>query len=80
MKRNLFVPVLLAIVLGATFGFFIRGQFAIRQKMVGTSVLRDLSYAEFIANVGSSDWHVVEDRIYDAFPPLSRSPRIAREL
>ncbi len=80
MKRNLAVPVLLAVVLGAIIGFFVRGQFAIGQRSAGTAILRDLSFAEFIGSVGSSEWHVVEDRVYDTFPPLSRNPGIARRI
>ncbi len=80
MKRNFPVLLLLAVVIGATIGFFLRGQIAIGRKVTGTAILRDLSFTEFIATAGSYEWHVIEDRVYDAFPPLSRSPRMARRI
>lgn len=80
MKRNLPVLLFLAVMFGATVGFFLRGQIAIGHKSLGTAVLRELSFDDFIASVHSSEWQLVEDRVYDTFPPLSRNPAIARRI
>lgn len=80
MKRYLPVLILLAVTIGATVGYFLRGQMASGQKSLGTAILRELSFDEFIASFHSSEWELVEDRVYDTFPPLSRNPAIARRI
>jgi hypothetical protein len=80
MKQNLVLPLLLAVLVGAIVGFLFRGQLEIRPKSPGTAILHDLSFSEFITDVASLEWHVLEDRVYDTFPPLSRNPRIARRI
>lgn len=78
MKPSSVVKLLVAVVVSAVIIFFSRGNFSISQKVSGTAVLHDLSLTELTANLGASEWSVIEDRVYEAFPSLSQSPRIAR--
>ena len=64
----------------AAIGFFSGGQFSLRRSVLGTPVLHDLSLAELTANLGVSEWNIIEDKVYDTLPSLSRSPRIARRI
>ena len=80
MKPSSVVKLLVAVVVSAVIIFFSRGNFSISQKVAGTAVLHDLSLTELTANLGTSEWNVIEDRVYEAFPSLSRSPRIARRI
>ena len=48
--------------------------------MLGTAVLHDLSLVELLGNLGESEWNIIEVKVYDTFPSLTRSPRIARRV
>ena len=73
-------PLLLTGVIGFVIGLLIGGRMAVSQKIVPSPVLKDFTFANFIADVSSSEWTVVEDKAYDTLPPLSLSPRIARRI
>ena len=49
-------------------------------KSLPVRCLKDLSFPRFMGQVDASEWRVSVDRIADTFPPLSRSPRIARRI
>ena len=80
MIRNRIWPALLGLVVGLTGGFVIWGHFTDSAQSKGTAALREFSFPEVSARSGKADWQVIEDKIYDAFPPLSRSKRIARRI
>src|SRR5262249_37294516 len=70
----------LGLVLGGTLGSFVAGRFNQPAAPKGSALLRDFSLATVAAPAGQTNWHVVEDRIYESFPALARSPRIARRI
>lgn len=66
--------------MGIAIGFFAGRGFTVNQKVVPSDVLGELSFSKIISKVHSSEWEIIEDRVYDTLPPLSRSPRIARRI
>lgn len=79
MKRNwiwsLLVGVFLGVALGVVFTRSIR-----LPVPKGTALLREFSFAAIAAEAGVTNWQVIEDRTYERFPPLARSPCIARRI
>ena len=43
-------------------------------------MLRDFSFQEVAAKAGPIESHLIEDRIYQPFPPLARPSRIGRRI
>jgi hypothetical protein len=70
---------LLTAFIGFTAGFALRELNPVPEAK-GTSVLWEFSFSDLVSKAGPADWKVIEDRIFDGFPPLSRSKRIARRI
>ncbi len=80
MKPNRIWPALVGLVVGLAGGFFIWGPLRDSVEPKGTTALREFSFADVSAKAGEADWQVIEDKIYEEFPSLSRSKRIARRI
>jgi hypothetical protein len=80
MKQNVIVAAVAGVVVGILFGFLLRGQISARGTTQGTGVMQNFNFNQFITTAGSSEWEIVEDKIYDRLPPLSSTARIARRI
>ena len=80
MTRNCIRPTLLGLVVGLAGGFAFWGHFRSTAEPKGTTALREFSFTDVAAKAGQADWQIIEDKVYDAFPPLSRFKRIARRI
>jgi hypothetical protein len=80
MKRNWFWFLLFGLVLGFALGVASSARFSRPAVPKGTALLRDFSLAAVAAKAGQTNWQVIEDRIYEPFPALARSKRIARRI
>lgn len=80
MKRNWIWSLLLGLLLGLALGF-VFSEWANRPSMPKSSaLLREFSVTAVAAGVGHTNWQVLENRTYEPFPALARSPRIARRI
>src|SRR5215472_13314721 len=80
MKRASIGLLLLGLLLGGILGSLISERLSRPATPKGTALLRSFSLAAVAAKAGQTNWQVIEDRIYDPFPPLARSQRIARRM
>jgi hypothetical protein len=46
----------------------------------GSEFLRNLRFADLAAKAGEATWEILEDKIYEKFPPLGRSPHVGRRI
>ena len=80
MKRKWIGPLIIGLVLGISLGV-VFSPWVNRPRMPeGSAFFREFSFTEFAAGIEQTNWQVLEDRIYESFPSLARSQRIARRI
>jgi hypothetical protein len=68
------------IAAGVALGFAISARLHHLPQPTGSALLREFSLPAISAKTTCTNWHILEDRIYEQFPPLARSRRIARRI
>lgn len=80
MKSQWIWPLLLGLAFGLTLGVVFSDRLQRPPASKGTELLREFSLTAITAEMGPTNWQVIEDRIYQPFPALARSPRVARRM
>lgn len=80
MKRNWVWTLLVSLVLCVGVASSLWGLSGCTRPQHGTTFLRGFSLTEVASKAGESEWHILEDRMYEPFPAMARSKRIARRL
>lgn len=80
MKFHWIWPLVLGLILGAGLGFALSLRPSRAEMPKGSTLLHEFSFATIAAKLGTTNWHVVEDKIYEPFPTLARAKRIARRI
>ena len=75
-SRGSTIPIIVACLVGILVGRF----WVTSRQSPGSAVLRDFSFEAVVAKAEPIEWHVLEDRVYQPFPPLARPARIARRI
>src|SRR5512140_199914 len=80
MKTRWIWFVAAGLVVGGAAGFATSARLHRLPQPVGSPLLHRLSLPEIGARAACTNWEVLEDRVYERFPALARSPRIARRV
>ena len=80
MKRNWIWLRLLGLLFVFAIGFVVSAWVARPGAPKASALLREFSFTALVASVGHTNWQVLEDKTYEPFPALARSPRIARRI
>lgn len=80
MKTNWTWSLLVALTLGLTAGVVVSPWIVRPPAAKGSKLLREFSLTSMLAEAGSTNWEVMEDRTYKPFPPLARYRGIARRI
>ncbi|MHC1765199.1 MAG: hypothetical protein AB9869_13010 [Verrucomicrobiia bacterium] len=80
MKRNWVWTLLASLVLCVGVASSLWALSGCTRPPQGTAFLRGFSLTEVASKAGESEWHILEDRVYEPFPAMARSKRIARRV
>jgi len=75
-SRGSTIPIIIACLVGILVGRF----WVTSHQSSGSAVLRGFSFQAVVAKAEPTESHVLEDRVYQPFPPLARPARIARRI
>ena len=80
MKTNWIWSLLVGLTLGLTVGVVVSPWIVRQPAAKGSKLLREFSLTSMLAEAGSTNWQVMEDRTYEPFPALARYRGIARRI
>ncbi len=80
MKRLWIWSLLAGLFVGVALGVVLSAGVHQAPKPTGSALLRDFSLSAIGAKSGCTNWNIMEDRVYEQFPALARSKRIARRI
>jgi hypothetical protein len=75
-SRGSTIPIIVAGLVGILVGRF----WVTSRHSTGSALLRGFSFQAVVAKAEPIEWHVLEDRVYEPFPPLARPARTARRI
>jgi hypothetical protein len=77
MQRGFIWACVIGLVLGAAAATAFWSRISPRASVPkGSAVLREFSLGQLGVKSGETNWQVLEDRIYEPFPPLAASKRL----